>query len=65
MLTATALAGFFGSVSFVSIIANLRYENLVRKLKKENTKLEEELICQKLIPLHPQKNNKRIHGSLL
>lgn len=50
-MLSTVLAGFFGALSFVSIIANIRYEKLVRKLKNENETLNEENIVFKLTPL--------------
>lgn len=47
----TMLAGFFGAVSAVSIVVNYRYGCQIKFLKKENEKLEEELIEAKLRPL--------------
>ncbi len=37
------LTGFFGFVSFISIIANIRYERQTNDLIKKNSKLQLEL----------------------
>jgi hypothetical protein len=44
------LAGFFGTVSLISIIANIRYAHQNEKLREENKKIQEKVISFELVP---------------
>lgn len=53
-MIATVMAGFFGTVSFISIIANIRFERNNNKLRKENIQLQTQLekeISKNLFPI--------------
>ena len=47
------ITGVLGPISIISVITNIRFNSQIKRLKKENTSLEEELILLSLHPMIP------------